>query len=252
MEKPVSSVAEPELKEVVWNQMIRTEDAEVRLATEAWIEEMYRVGAVDAKRFRFPQWKAAFQTLPKEEDGFRVTVEQFKRLTSFLFPAKVKKPFEPQRLKDGARPVAWLSELYQKVLRFETTLPLETWKKMIQDQIQPKLVRGDQVTLNAAFKQWLAALLQKNASPLRKLELWYLEKTQAPQKSLPAQTAKTPSKPIVVKDAYETKPHELASKAAIDQLYYHHEQHPALDDKESLDFLDQLAELEEEDSDKIE
>jgi protein gp37 len=62
MEKPVSSVAEPELKEVVWNQMIRTEDAEVRLATEAWIEEMYRVGAVDAKRFRFPQWKAAFQT----------------------------------------------------------------------------------------------------------------------------------------------------------------------------------------------
>ena len=247
MEKPPSQDQEKSLAEVVWDQLVPTEDPKVRLASEAWLEEVFSAGAVDSKRFRLPQWKAAFASLPKEEGGIQVSREQWVRLSKFLYPGKVKKPFEPPRLKDGPRPVAWLTELYQKVLRFETNLSFEAWKKLMADEVQPRFVKGERVLLNAALKAYLSALLDKNPSPLRKLELWFLEKSQKATKVKSEGGEEKPAslaKPISIKDTFESQD---GKREAIDKLYYHHEQHPALDDKESLDFLDQLARLEGDD-----
>lgn len=252
MEKPPQATMEKSLAQVVWEQMTPTDDPKVRLASSDWIAEIHAVGAVDGKRVRLPQWQAAFASLPKDEEGrFQVGVGEWARIGKFLFAGNIKKPFEPPRLKDGARPTDWLSELFQKVLRFETTLSFDAWKKLVAEQIQPRFVKGDRVQLNPALKALLGAILEKHPSPLRKLELWYLEKSQA---KAPAQADAAEQKPaslakaISNKDTFQSGGRENQS---IDKLYYHHEQHPALDDKESLDFLDELASLEGEDKETL-
>ncbi len=250
MEKPPEIPTGPSLAEVVWNQMSVGEDPKTRCVSEGWIAEMYEVGVVDRKRFRITQWQAVFAKIPKGEKGYQVGIEDFKKLIPFFFPAKVKKPFETVRLKDGGRPVAWLTDLYQKVLRFETNLNLAAWNKLLQEQIKPRFTKGDKFLLNPAFRQWLEALLAKEASPLRKLELWYDEKSKGgPAPPVPAEgQEKAPTKWESGKSTFDAKPSEGQKKAAIDQVFYHQEQHPTLDDKDSLDFLDQLAEIPQEDS----
>lgn len=255
MEKPAAEPAGPDLGELIWQDMETCENPSLRRATPAWLEAIYQVGAIDKKRFRLPQWQAAFAKCPKDETGYLVSPPEFKKLRIFFHQAKIKKPFDLSRMKDGARPVTWLEELYLKVLRFETSLSYEQWKQLVETEIKPRFAKGPKLALGAGFRQWLQAILDKHVSPLRQLELWYREKSLAalaPKPTAkPDEPKKTPTKWENTKSSFDAEPNVTQKSSAIQQLFYHAEQHPVMDDQESLDFLDQLAELEDDEGDKL-
>ena len=223
-------------------------DGEERGATLKLLEDFYKGGFIDARRFGLNQWKQACQRFAKGPDKYRFRKADWEGLKNYFFAAEIKKPFEPSRLKDGMRPLDWTAELYQKVLRFETTLTIEDWKKLVQTQILTRFKKGEELVYNAAFKALLEAALKQHASPLRRLELWYhFEKPKeesppaAGAKSEPAEK-RTASSPII-RDSFEAKPEESMRKGAIDRLYFHSNEHPTATDDESLNFLDELAKL---------
>jgi len=255
MEKPASEPPGPDLGELIWKDMEACEDSDSRRATPAWIEAIYQVGAIDKKRFRLPQWQAAFQKMPRDETGYLVAPLEFNKLRIFFHQAKIKKPFSLARMKDGARPVTWLDDLYLKVLRFETTLGYEDWKQLAAKEIKPRFAKGEKLLLNAGFRQWLQALMDSHVSPLRVLELWYQEKSEAALAPKPVaksdEPQKTPTKWENGKSSFDAEPGVRQKSSAIQQLFYHAEQHPHMDDQESLDFLNQLAEMDGDESDKL-
>ncbi len=244
MSNPAETPKGPELKDLVWNQLPEDETGH-RWFSDANLAELYQHGVVDARRYSLGQWQAAFKGLPKAEEGYRVTREQYPKLAALFFQGTIKRPFDPDRLKDGSRPIAWLTEIFQKVLRFETTLTLVNWNKIVQDHIRPQFVKAETVRVQPGLRGLLQKILKDRPSPLRKLELWYHQQDwEKPADEAPKK--EKPQPPVVIKDSFQVKPAEIQKKSAIDKLYYHHEQHPETDDKESLSFLDELANLEDE------
>lgn len=233
-----------ELTELIWKQLQPTDDAGQKIATDALIATLYEFGVADTRRVGLPQWKSVFARLPKEETGYRVTRKDLDLFNPFLFKGNIKKPFDPKRLKDGPRPLTWLNEIYQKVLRFETLLKQEEWNKVVAERITPRFVKNEQVFYDSALRDFMLALLEKHGSPLRRLELW-VEEGRGPEAPPLAATPEKKTAPVIVHDAYQAKPEEILKKKAIDKLYYHYEQQPKLADDETLDFLDELSNLEE-------
>lgn len=234
--------------EHTWGRLVAIDDEE-RQADAKLLEEFYNGGFIDARRFGLNQWKQACQKFAKGPK-FVFRRADWDGLKSFFFAAEIKRPFDPSRLKDGMRPLDWTAELYQKVFRFETTMTLEEWKQIVQTQIQTRFKKGNELVYNAAFKALLEGLLKKNASPLRRLELWYhFERTQQQESAPAAPGAKTEpaekrtaSSPVI-RDAFVAKPEESVRRGAIDKLYFHQGEHPTATDDESLNFLDELAKL---------
>lgn len=237
-----------ELLDYVWKKLTPEEEEGVRSASEALIADVYQQGFIDARRFSLSQWKGACQKFAKGKGLYRFQRADLDSLKNYFFQAQIKKPFDPRRLKDGPRPLAWTGELYQKVLRFETNLTLEAWKQIVNLQILPKFKKGEDLLYNAAFKALLEAVLEKHASPLRRLELWYhsQREAEAAAEAKPegeAAPAPKPAAPVVIRDAFVAKPDETLKRTAIDKLYFHHGETPKGDDRENLDFLDELAKL---------
>jgi hypothetical protein len=233
-----------ELLEHTWGQMLALEGEE-READLKLLESFYHGGFIDARRFGLNQWKQACQRFAKGPGKYRFKRPDWDGLKNYFFAAEIKRPFDPGRLKDGMRPIEWTSELYEKVLRFETTMQLDAWKKIVQTQIQARFKKGNELVYNAAFKALLAAVLKQHASPLRRLELWYhferAEPTAAGAKAEEKEN-RTASSPII-RDSFVAKPDEAVRRGAIDKLYFHHHEQPKATDDESLDFLDELAKL---------
>jgi len=247
MTKPNSPASEPPLKDLVWSLLMPTQEPDTCLMPDELIFEIYQRGIIDSRRYRFDQWKAVFKDIPNKEEVYFVNKSHWPRLSSFFFQGPIKKPFDPKKLKDGPRPLSWLNEVYQKVLRFETSITFDNWRRIVSQHIQPRFVKNDQVFLRQEIRDLLAKILLDKASSLRKLELWYHGQG-------PSFTVDEPKKeekkfnPAPISDSFLSKPAEGTNKAAIDKLYYHHEQHPGMDDKESLDFLDELAKLGDEEA----
>jgi hypothetical protein len=236
-----------ELTELIWSRFSPTDNETVRLATPACLEELHHYGIADNKRVPLGQWTAAFAKFKPGKGGYLLTLQDLEKLKPLFYSANIRKPFDPNRLKEGPRPLNWLTEIYQKVLRFETNLTVEEWKIVAQEKINPSFVKGDQIFYNKELRKLLQEIVDTDASPLRRLELWVHEGrgpgTQAPT---PAEPEKK-SAPNIIKDSYQAKPEEIQKKMAIDKLFYQFEHHPQVDDKSSLSFLDELANLEDED-----
>ena len=238
-----------ELLDYVWKRLEATEEENQRGASEALLADLYKEGFIDARRYSAAQWKNACQKFAKGKGTYLFKRADLDSLKNYIFQGQVKKPFDPKRLKEGLRPMEWTSELFEKVLRFETTITLETWKKFVQTQIIPKCKKGDSLQYNAVMKGLLEAVLEQHASPLRRLELWYhfrREEEEAPPKGKEGEAAPAPkpAAPVIVRDAFVAQPKETINRTAMDKLYFHHNEPPKTeDDKDNLDFLDELASL---------
>jgi len=238
-----------ELLDYVWNRLESGEEKDVRGATDSLLENIYQSGFIDARRFTVAQWKNACYKFSKGKGVYRFKRSDLDSLQNYIFQAQVKRHFDPSRLKDGTRPLDWTTELYQKVLRFETNLNQESWKKIVQSQILPKCKNGEILIYNQYLKGLLEAVLKQHASPLRRLELWYHFEREKEAKLAPGQSGEAlpdPVKaaPVVIRDAFVAKPDETIKRTAIDKLYFHHGEAPkVVDDQKNLDFLDELAHL---------
>jgi len=238
-----------EFIDYVWKHLDPAEEEGFRLADDVSLEKIYQRGFIDARRYSFPQWRNACQKFSKIKGQYRFKREDLDSLKAYFFPSLPKRPFDPKRLKDGTRPLDWTNELFQKVLRFESNLTLEAWKKIVQTQILPKCKKGDNLLYNEYLRQLLDAILKQHASPLRHLELWYHFERESEagspesKENTPEVGSKTPSS-APIRDAFVAKPDETLKRTAIDKLYFHHGEAPNKDgDRESLDFLDELANL---------
>lgn len=238
------SAEKPEgLPEKAWNRLSPGEKPETRLISEENIAEFYRIGIVDYKKFSQAQWKQLFKTLPKSEAGYLVNAEQWKKITPCFFKGNIRKPFDPAKIKPGLKPLNWLQDFYQKVARFETSLTPPLWKKLVDSEIQKQFVKNQKLVVDSKFKEYLNKLLLEQPSKLRELELWFhQEVTQATEE---APTKK--SSPVLIHDSFQAKPEAIQKKVAIDKILFQYEQKPEADDQESLDFLDELAQEEEDD-----
>ena len=154
-----------EFIDYVWKNLDPAEEEGFRVASEASLEKIYQRGFIDARRFSVAQWKNACHKFSKVKGQYRFRREDLDSLKGFFFAALPKRPFDPKRLKDGVRPLEWTNELYQKVLRFESDLTLEAWRKIVQSHVLPKCKKGDTLLYNEYLRRLLDTLLEKHASP---------------------------------------------------------------------------------------
>ncbi len=231
------------LPEKAWKRLPAGEKPQTRLISEENIDEFYRIGIVDYKKFSQAQWKQLFKNLPKSEAGFLVTAEQWNKITPYFFKGNIRKPFDPAKIKPGLKPLTWLQEFYQKVARFETALSPASWKQLIDGEIQNQFVKNQKLVVDSKFKGYLRKLLSEKPSKLRELETWFHQEEAGPLEEAPAK--KSPQ--VVIHDSFQAKPEEIQKKAAMDKILFQHQQKPEVDDQDSLDFLDELAQEEDED-----
>src|SRR5437868_12351944 len=131
MTNPNPNLAEPALKDLVWSLLPVGDSPDSRLLSDLLLLEIYSRGIIDSRKHPLERWQGLFKEMPRNEGGYLIKKDKWPRVTSFFFQGPIKKPFDPKKLKDGLRPLAWLNEVYQKVLRFETSLTLDDWKKII-------------------------------------------------------------------------------------------------------------------------
>ncbi len=234
-----------ELIQLLWERLQPTKKAEERVASLTYLEELYAHGVVDTKKWSLNQWKLYLQTLPQEEGKIIIHKNSLPEIQKFLVQGKLRRPFDPTRLKDGLRTPAWLEELYSKVLLFETSLTQANWKNLCQKEITPQFSKGEKIQVSPPFKDYLLQLLEKHSSPRRKLEQWYHQPDE-----IVSEPASTSGSPTPIRDSYIDKPIELLEKKKIDKLYYHYDQQPQTNDEEDLYFLEELAKLEKEDDEE--
>jgi hypothetical protein len=228
-----------ELIQIFWERLIHTSNSNERYAPLTYLEELYFHAIVDTKKWSLEQWKLYLQTLPQEEEKIFIHKNSLPEIKKFLIFGKLRRPFDPNKLKDGLRSVTWLDDLYKKVLLFETTRTQAHWKSIIEKEIIPVFSKGRKINVQKPFKDFLQQLLENYPSPRRKAELWfYLDPESA------SATVEAPAPTIL--DSYIDKPREFLEKKKIDKLYYHYEQQPQTDDQENLSFLEEMSKLEEE------
>lgn len=230
------------LPEKAWNYLVAAEKAETRLMSEENITEFYRIGIVDYKKFSEAQWKQLFKTFSKNEEQYLISTEQWKKISDYFYKGNIRKPFDPSKIKPGLKPLNWLYEFYQKVGRFEMALTAVAWKNLVDNEIQTRFIKNQKLIVDSKFKEFLAKLLEEQPSRLRQLELWFHQERAEPVE----QSSSKATTPVVIRDSFQAKPEEIKKKAAIDKLYFQHEQKPEVNDRESLDFLDELAQNEDE------
>ncbi len=213
---------------------------------ERW-ELLYDHGFVDPRRLPKDRWLDLLKNLPQEEGWHRLDRKQLPKFTPYLFKGDIKKPFDPMRLKDGIRPHKWLLEMYQKVLKFETTLKPAQWNQIIDEEIKPRFQAKDEYRFDRRFKEWLLELMAAYASPLRKLEVWVHEKSplEVEDSGPVPPNAESSSPPPIDPDRFVAAGPEGRKIQKIEKLYYQEETKSHLNDQEVLSFLEELEELED-------
>lgn len=235
---------ESDIIEIFWENLPPIEgDEETRWVDKTLLEEFYEHGFVDRKRVPVHAWTKAFEKFPQEEDQIFLQRKDLTKISSLLYQGPIKKPFNPFRLKDGLRPITWLNEMYQKVLRFETILTLSQWNQVIQNDLKKSFFKEGQFVFDRYSKEFLQDLLEQKASPLRKLEIWIHQgppKTRVPTE-VPVKKA---PQPIPTRDSFQKAPEEPKKMKAIEKLYYQEgREGPPVDDTETLNILDELEKL---------
>lgn len=199
------------------------------------------------------QWQQAWESLTPVETGRKLTPQDLKRFLALLNQRPVKTPFQPKGLAEGLRPVPWLNALYQKALRFETTLRPVEWQELIKTEILPRFADASEkeIEITPAFKNYLQEILAQFPSPLRKLELWVATGCRALNKRKPIQTPQaevtTKISPSTAQDGFKKVSAQEPHIRQVEKSYYQTENKPPQDDQETLDFLESLEELEDED-----
>ena len=232
--------------EIFWDALDPGETEEDSwVSRERW-ELLYQHGIVDPKRIPLPKWMDILNGLNQEEGLHAFKRTDLPKVNRFLYQGAIKKPFDPYRLKDGLRPLKWVQEMYQKVLKFETLLKVGEWNNLIQQEVNPKFKVDDHYRSNKDFKDWVATLLQEKASPLRRLEVWVHE--GSPLDELPGQTP-TPKKAVTqpekIEDRFVASPEEGKKIKSIEKVFYQGDKAPPVSDDEALDFLKELEAMED-------
>lgn len=211
---------------------------------------LYDHGFVDPRRLPKERWMDILKQLPQEEGHYALGKDHLEKIAQFLYAGPIKRPFDPQRLKDGLRPTQWVQDMYQKVLKFETDIKQAEWNLLVREEINLNFLEKGQYNFDQDFKDFLAILLEERASPLRKLEVWVFQGSPETSATLsPVQPTPAAAKPAGIpaaKDRFETNPEALKKIRSIEKLYYHAEKGSAPNDKETLDFLNELEGLEDE------
>ncbi len=238
---------EEDLKTLVWNRLPPGEDPKTRMVDETCVRLFYRQGIVDNRRVTWENWQRAFKGFRMVEGNYVLDGKNFQKIGILFYGGTIKKPFSPHRLSDGSRPMNWLQDLYQKVLRHETSLKLEEWNQIIKEQFTETFVSRHKFQLNSQSKDLILKIIEERPSPLRRLEKWVFESEETEQSKIssaqPSPVSAPPSSGL--EDRYEATPEEIRKKAAIEQLYYSHSKTPTLNDDETLGILDEITDLED-------
>lgn len=222
----------------------------------SWVEPkrwevLYDHGFVDAKRIPKARWIDLLKNIPKEEGRYRFDEAQIAKVAPFLYKGPIRKPFDPMRLKDGIRPESWLMEMYQKVLKFETTLKLADWSQIIEREIKPRFQVKDEFRFDKRFKEWLSQLLETQASPLRRLEKWVHEGTSLPgEKKSEPEEKKTPST-APVPDQFVGGAPQGRGIQKIEKPFYQDSAPKDISDQEVLSFLEELEDMEDDEENPL-
>lgn len=237
-----------DILEIFWENLDPASEEDSALLSESRLEEFYEQGLVDQKRCPKTRWQEIFTKFSRQENHFVIRREDLKKIRPFLYQGPIKRPFDPYRMADGLKPRSWLHEMYQKVLRFETALKIQEWNRLIETQMKERFFKGENFVLDQKSKDFIFDLLESKATPLRRLEVWVHQRKPKAKESPPLKNKKQPpaSFPIPEKDRFEREPPEIRKMKAIEKLYYHSESPArAASDKDTLNILDELAEMEE-------
>jgi hypothetical protein len=245
--------SELDIREIFWDSLTAGDSTDVRSVSEEQLKILHHHGLADVRRVPLQRWLAAFEHFPKNQDQYIINRDSAKSIESLLYKGPIKKPFDPESLKEGPRPAEWLNELYKKVLRFETVLQEQEWRNLVQNKIRQRYFQKDQFIISQESKEFLEAVIEHKSSALRRLELWVHE---GPPSLVPA---KKPEKNIqssskqVIRDSFEPKSKEIMAMKKIEKLYYvpTSSAPPPVNDEETLDILDELAEMPEEEDPEL-
>ncbi len=247
------------LTDFFWKALAPASETTRWVHSQQW-EIFYTHGFVDWAKAPIEKWRALLKNLPcVEEDWFLIEKKHLPLIAPFFVSGPIKRPFDPHRLKSENYPLTWYREMYQRVLKFETTLKLAQWEKIL-DELKKRFSKENSLPLSEEVKEYLQALLSAHPSPLRQLETWVhhgppeIFSSLSSHKVGPAQgypsdksIDKSTPLPVAVADRFESAPEIPQKMRAIEKIYY--EESPAtgfgssVDDQEALDFLNELEQL---------
>lgn len=237
---------ELDIIEIFWDALEPGETEDDSLFTEERWNLIYDHGLVDHRKTPKTRWDQFLKTFPAQEGTHYLKRTDLPKISPFLYHGPIKKPFDPERLKDGVRPRKWLQEMYQKVLKYETVLKVQEWNQILVKEVDSRFKSGDHYRFDRAFKDWVNKLLTEKASPLRKLEVWVYIACPLDEDS-EAEIIPQPNEPTVapIEDKFVGTPEKGKKIRSIEKVYFEESKPPPGDDQDALDFLKELEEMED-------
>ncbi len=220
-----------------WDNLEEVPSQTFRLISEEDMIVFYEHGFVDAKKVSLDQWQDILKNFPQHQGKYRLSETNLYQLSNYLYQGPIRRPFNPEKLKEGPRDPSWLDKLYVKVIRFETKLNESEWQDIVRNEIMMQYNYLGQFVLDTNSKNFINALIEKHISRLRRLELWV---HVGPPDQETRQKSLLKAVPIKIEDSFESSSSESKKIKNIEKVFYSHAIKEKIDDNEALNFLDEL------------
>lgn len=135
------------------------------------IPYLYYYGFVDTKKYSLDEWKLAFEPFKQANGTFVLDKSQFMALRVYRYNARVKEPFDANRLRPGAWPDKELKHLYDKALSQCTVLPENIyWNAVAALKKRGKVDAAGHLMIDDEVKKQFIYLIDRFPTPRRNLE----------------------------------------------------------------------------------
>jgi hypothetical protein len=163
-------LAGTDVMENIWEQLEKTSDGKHIRYTSIEVEQLWRMGFVDAEKYDLPAWKRLFEPYRQDDGSYILNRDEFFALEQYRYVGEIHVPFDAMRINEGKYTDEGLDELVAVSIKPSCGLAAdkfdEFFQKIKKDYRQP----DNLILIKSPAKQRIKALLDTFPSPLRNLE----------------------------------------------------------------------------------
>lgn len=155
--------------EYIWEKVPKTKEGLIHYLPGD-IPYLYKNGFVDATKYTYPQWKAAFDDVRQADGSYLVSQNKFMSLRRFRYVGPCYKPFDPQKVREGEWTDADLKKLYDLSIKPSSAIQEEVYWNSVKALKDMGLKKNGNLIIDKTVKTQLAYLIERFPSPRRRLE----------------------------------------------------------------------------------
>ncbi len=159
--------------EYLWTTLEKTPDGKAIVYFPIDVEMLWKMGFVDTEKYSMDQWKLVFEPYKQADGSFRLEKDAFLSLDKYRYKGEIHIPFDAMRINEGLYTDEGLSDLVDASIAPSCNYAPEKLKVFFEAFKDTFRTPDGYIKVDRIAKMQIRALIEKNPSPLRNLELMF-------------------------------------------------------------------------------